>query len=71
MEVNIGHAAGTVWRYLHEHGEATLGKLKRGTRLSDQLLLMALGWLAREGKLSFVRDRRSLKVSLRASESGC
>ncbi|MBI3780409.1 MAG: winged helix-turn-helix domain-containing protein [candidate division NC10 bacterium] len=31
-----------------------------------QLLLMALGWLARENKLNFVQDRRSLKLSLKA-----
>jgi hypothetical protein len=33
--------------------------------LQHQLLLMALGWLARENKLKFVQDRRSLKVSLK------
>jgi len=26
---------------------------------------MALGWLARENRLNFVQDRRSLKVSLK------
>lgn len=65
MEEEIGHAAGIIWRYLDQHGETTLGKLKQGTKLSDQLLLTGLGWLAREGKLSFVKDRRSVKVSLK------
>ncbi len=65
METAIGEAAGISWRYLEQHGEMTLSKLKQGTKLSDQLLLMALGWLARENKLNFVQDRRSLKVSLK------
>ena len=65
METAIGEAAGISWRYLEQHGETTLSKLKQGTKLSDQLLLMALGWLARENKLNFVQDRRSLKVSLK------
>ena len=65
MDTAIGEAAGISWRYLEQHGETTLSKLKQGTKLSDQLLLMALGWLARENKLSFVQDRRSLKVSLK------
>ena len=65
MDAAIGEAAGISWRYLEQHGETTLSKLKQGTKLSDQLLLMAIGWLTRENKLSFVQDRRSLKVSLK------
>jgi hypothetical protein len=65
METAIGEAAGISWRYLELHGETTLSKLKQGTKLSDQLLLMALGWLAREHKLNIAQDRRSLKISLK------
>ncbi len=65
MEAEIGKAAGISWQYLDQHGETTLSKLKQGTKLSEQILLMALGWLAREGKLNFVQDRRSLKLSLK------
>jgi hypothetical protein len=66
MEAEIGKAAGIGWEYLDQHGETTLSKLKQGTKLSEQILLMALGWLAREGKLNFVQDRKSLKLSLKA-----
>jgi len=66
MEAKIGHAAGMSWQYLERHGETTLSKLKQGTKLSDQLLLMALGWLARENKLNLVQQKRSLKISLKA-----
>ncbi len=66
MEVEIGEAAGISWQYLEQHGVTTLSKLKQGTKLSDQLLLMALGWLARENKLNLVQQKRSLKISLKA-----
>ncbi len=65
MEVEIGGAAGIIWQYLDQHGETPLSKLKPGTKLSDQTLLMGLGWLAREGKLSFEREGRTLKIGLR------
>ena len=65
MEAEIGDAAGTIWKYLSQHGETTLAKLKQGTRLADQPLLMGLGWLAREGKVTLVKDKRSVRVSVR------
>ena len=65
MEAEIGGAAGMIWQYLNEHGQTTLGKLRQGTKVSDQLLLMSVGWLAREGKISIVQQGRTAKVSLR------
>jgi hypothetical protein len=61
MEGEIGDAAGMIWQYLNEHGQTTLGKLRQGTKLSDQ----GVGWLAREGKVSIVQQGRTVKVSLR------
>ena len=65
MEREIGDAAWMIWQYLNEHGQTTLGKLRQGTKLSDQLLLMGVGWLARERKVSIVQQGRTVKVSLR------
>jgi hypothetical protein len=66
MEAEIGRAAGSIWHHLAgQPGATTLSKLKQATDLSDQLLLLGLGWLAREGKLTLVRRQRSLEVSLR------
>jgi hypothetical protein len=65
MQAGIDSAAGIIWRYLSEHGEITLSKLKQGTKLSDQLLFAGIGWLAREEKLTFTTEGRSVRVSLR------
>jgi hypothetical protein len=50
MDVEIGDGAGMIWQYLHEHGPTTLGRPRQGTKLSDQLLLMGVGWLARRAR---------------------
>ena len=65
MQAGIEHAAGTIWRYLNEHSELTLSKLKQGTTLSDQLVFAGIGWLAREEKLNFTTKGRSVSVCLR------
>jgi Winged helix-turn-helix domain (DUF2582) len=65
MEVEIGDAAGTIWQYLDERGETTLSRLKQQAKLPEQIVLMGIGWLAREGKLSLVREGRTVKVDLR------
>jgi Winged helix-turn-helix domain (DUF2582) len=64
MDTQIGEAAGRIWQYLAEQGEATLPQLQRGTTLPERLLLMGVGWLAREDKLGFVQECGGLKLSL-------
>ena len=65
MDSEIGAAAGAAWRHLSEHGATTAARLRDMLDLPDATLYLALGWLAREGKVSLTRDKRSLKVALR------
>jgi hypothetical protein len=67
MQAEIDRAAGIIWRYLDEHGEMTLSKLKRGTNLADLPLLMGIGWLEREEKPSFTKAGKIVRLSLSAS----
>ncbi len=69
MEHEIGEAAGQIWRWLEENGETAVTRLRQETKLSDQLLHMGLGWLAREGKIELVKDRRTVKVALSSSRA--
>lgn len=64
MREDIGNAAGTVWRYLETHGSRNVSQIQRETGLSQSLTYLALGWLAREGKVHFGQERRALLVSL-------
>ena len=49
MITEIGITAGDIWHYLDEHGQVTLSKLIAGIDKPRDLILMSLGWLAREG----------------------
>jgi len=64
-EDDIGRAAGRVWTYLEANGRSSVSRVARSVEGGQQLALMALGWLAREGKLSFEQDGRQRLVSLK------
>jgi hypothetical protein len=59
----IGANAGMVWTAL-QNGELEVKLLKKATKLTEKDLNMALGWLAREGKVSFREDEKDLYVAL-------
>ncbi len=61
---NIGESAGVVWQYLKEHGRTTLTTLQRGIGAHSDAVLMAVGWLAREGKVELAQEKRSVYIQL-------
>lgn len=62
---DIGFAAGRVWRYLLECQPAALSRIAREVEGGQPLVAMAVGWLAREGKIEFVEAGRARAVRLR------
>jgi hypothetical protein len=65
MVSKIGVAAGEIWKYLNENGESSPIKIKASLGLSNTMLYLALGWLAREDKVNIVQHEYSYKISLR------
>jgi len=63
-ETSFGQNAGKVWTALNKLGTATPLMLRNETKLSTEEVYGALGWLAREGKLSQMRDGKLLKFKL-------
>jgi hypothetical protein len=61
----IGNTAGEVWRVLSERGGQTLAGLKKSVDAPDDQVMLAVGWLAREEKLEFETNGRTVTVSLR------
>jgi hypothetical protein len=61
----IGSTAGEVWKILADRGPQSLAGLKKSTGAPDDQVLLALGWLAREDKLAFDTNGRTVTVSLR------
>lgn len=64
MITEIGITAGEIWHYLDEHGEVTLSQLYTGIEKSREVILMSLGWLAREGHVVLEGDK-NYKIYLR------
>ncbi len=65
MITEIGSAAGMIWNVLKKEGEANVTQLQKKTNLPQSQFFMALGWLAREDKIQFRRDRRALFIGLK------
>ena len=59
MIMEIGIVAGEIWHYLDDKKSVTEDELIKGLKRPRELVLMSLGWLAREGH-----------VTLRTLESG-
>lgn len=52
MIIQIGIIAGDIWHYLESNETATLDLLVKETDKPRELVLMSLGWLAREGHIT-------------------
>ncbi len=60
----VGETAGIVWQILNEKGPMSLTKLIKTADLPRDTVMLAIGWLAREGKLNIDGDR-TRTISLR------
>jgi len=61
----IGETAGNVWRALESKGPQSLAALKKQVKAPGDLVLMAVGWLAREEKLALEQKGRVQLLKLR------
>lgn len=60
----VGQVAGQVWQYLRGEGKSSVSAIEKGVGRSSREVQMAIGWLAREGKVEFSDEPRGLYVSL-------
>jgi hypothetical protein len=65
MILSIGQTAGKVWSFLEEKGEANLTQIKKGVKVDPNLILQAIGWLAREDKLQIEKKERFITYTLK------
>jgi len=68
MITEIGLVAGDIWHYLDTHGEVKCEDLVKAIDKERDIVLMSLGWLAREGHV-LVEQKKGKKrtVQLRRS----
>lgn len=67
MIMEIGITAGEIWRYLESAGPVSMDTLYHEIKREKELILMSLGWLAREGHVVVdpAGDFSEYRVSLR------
>ncbi len=68
MKSKIGEAAGRVWETLSAKDEVGLEQLPRMLKLKSDITYQALGWLAREDKISYRTKAGKVYVSLAVKE---
>jgi RecB family endonuclease NucS len=61
----IGETAGKVWKFLKQHDEANLNQIKKNVKADPNLILQAIGWLAREDKLIVGKKDRYITYALK------
>ncbi|MFH1779170.1 MAG: winged helix-turn-helix domain-containing protein [Candidatus Omnitrophota bacterium] len=64
MITEIGITAGEIWHYLDEYGQVNLSQLTSGIDKPRDVILMSLGWLAREGHV-ILEGEKDYKIYLR------
>lgn len=61
---DIGINAGIIWNLLYEKGELSIMELCELTNYREDMISLALGWLAREDKIRFFEAENALCVEL-------
>ena len=61
----IGETAGMVWQVLSANGPLSMAKLVKMVGRPRDSVMQALGWLAREGKITIEEEGRTRIVALR------
>ena len=65
MERNqIGENAGIIWRALNGKGNLSFEQLQGETQLDSADILLAVGWLARENKISLIKNNGVTTIQL-------
>ncbi len=65
MITEIGIVAGEIWHFLDRKGQSSLTDLVNNIDKPKELVLMSLGWLAREGHVVLRFEDNDYKISLR------
>jgi len=64
----IGETAGAVWHALSDSGSLSLPKLVERVGGNRDVVMQAVGWLAREGKIEIIETKRGRLVSLKEEQ---
>jgi hypothetical protein len=68
MKDKIGEIAGKIWTILGEKQNVEISKLPKILKEKEEIVYQALGWLAREDKITYHKKERKTFVSLSYAE---
>ncbi len=60
----VGEIAGEVWHFLDKQGNSSLTQVSKEIDAPRDQVMLAIGWLAREGKVDIQENGRSKSVGL-------
>lgn len=66
--LQIGEAAGQVWHVLAAEETVSFTKLVKAVDAPRDMVMQAVGWLARENKIEIIESSRGRTISLTPSE---
>ena len=64
LKSDIGINAGVIWQLLSNESELSIRQIGELTGYNDKNIYMALGWLSRENKVSFIYKNEILYLGL-------
>ena len=64
MITEIGIVAGDIWHILDKKSPAFLKDVMKEIDASHDLILMSLGWLAREGHVNVLKNENDYQIKL-------
>ena len=64
MANTIGAAAGKIWKFLNKNGPTSISKIATETDINKNDIQRAIGWLAREEKITIEQKGRTETISL-------
>lgn len=64
MANTIGTAAGKIWKFLNKNGPTSISKVATETGINKNEIQRAIGWLAREEKITIEQKGRTETISL-------
>ena len=68
MKEKVIEVAGKTWRFLGQNGQSNVSQLAKSLKEKNEVVLQAIGWLAREDKINYTIKNRRTFVSLVESE---
>ncbi len=65
IKAQVGETAGKVWNTLSSDGPQTVAQLKKKLNTTNELVNLAVGWLAREDKVEITQEKKSFRIQLK------